>query len=166
MVPFAREGAEDLAGQLCEHFNAEKTVSAEVLRIPFSCQSLEELAEQIFLHATLQLPNVDRVIALGFPAYLMAHPVKILWLIQRCRQVDELRDDVGPNLAAGSLKGRVLEMIHGVEAKAFSQSRRIFVDSKVSQERIKRFTGFDADVLIPPRNNPALWPVTIERLLS
>ncbi len=155
VVPFVRNEAENLADLLCEQFNATPGAKAEVLRIPFS--PFEQLLEQMFLHRTLQLPNVDRVIALRFPAYLVPHPAKIIWLARWSHRFDDLCDPGESNLLQTSQEDRLRDILQPAEAEAFSRCRRIFAASKVTQERLKHCTGFDAEILVPPLNNPELF---------
>ena len=86
MAPFVRGGAEELAYHLNARLNATPGVRAEVLRVPFSWEPFERLANEIFINPMLRLLNVDRVIALKFPAYLIPHEQKILWLLHQYRQ--------------------------------------------------------------------------------
>jgi glycosyltransferase involved in cell wall biosynthesis len=157
VAPFVRRGAEELADHLCEQLNATDVVRAEVLRIPFSWEPFEELPEQIFLNCSLQLTNVDRVIALNFPAYLIPHSAKIIWLTHQCRQFDDLCMPGGSNLLPTSRADKLREMIRLAEAEAFSKCCRIFAGSKVIQDRLKRCTCLDVEVLMPPLNNPELF---------
>ena len=157
VVPFAPGGAEELADNLCEQLNATDLVRAEILRIPFSWESFEQFAEQIFLSYTLQLPNVDRVIALSFPAYLIPHPAKTIWLVKRCRRVDDPCDRVESNGSRTSREDRLREMIRLAKLEAFSKCHRFFTNSKATQERLMRCAGFEAEVLMPPLNNPELF---------
>ena len=165
-APFVGREAKELEDHLCERLNATHAVRAEVLRIPFSWEPLQELTEQIFLNCTLKLPNVDRVIALGFPAYLIPHSDKIIWLTRLCRRFDDLCEPGKSSLLKTAL-GDHCYIISAAEAESFSKCRRIFTASQVIRERLKRCTGFDAQVLIPPLDSfQASWPATIERLLS
>jgi glycosyltransferase involved in cell wall biosynthesis len=156
VVPFSPGGAEELADNLCEQLNATDLARAEILRIPFCGEPFEQFAEQIFLTSTLQLPNVDRVIALSFPAYLIPHPVKTIWLVQQCR-VEDPSDRLESNDSRTSREDRLLEMIRLAKREAFSKCHRVFTNSKVAQERLMRGTGFESEVLLPPLNNPELF---------
>jgi glycosyltransferase involved in cell wall biosynthesis len=157
MAPFVRDGAEQLAGHLCARLNVTRGVNAEVLRVPFSRERFERLADEIFLNRTLKLPNVDRVIALKFPAYIIPHHTKVLWLSNRCRQAYELPDRRESNIPESPRGEKIRELICRSDTEAFSKSRRIFSSSKVTQEWLNRYKGFDSEVLMPPLNNPELF---------
>jgi glycosyltransferase involved in cell wall biosynthesis len=157
MAPFVRGGAEELAHHLSAQLNATKGVQAEILRVPFSWEPFSRLADEIFLNRTLQLPNVDRVIALKFPAYLIPHHHKILWLLHQYRQAYDLRDRGESNIPATSDGEKICELIRRADAEAFSKCPRLFTISKVTQGRLQRYNGFAAEVLALPLNHPELF---------
>jgi glycosyltransferase involved in cell wall biosynthesis len=151
MLPFVREEAEEFAASLCAHLNARRGVKAELLRIPFSLKPSDRLADEIFLNRTLQLPKlpkVDRVIGLRFPAYLISHPAKVLWLLHPSWPTYTLPSRDAPT---------VPELIRRANGQAFSTCRRIFADCVGTSEGLKREYGVSADVLMPPLKNPELF---------
>src|SRR5882757_2539647 len=89
-VPFVRGGAEQLADSLVERLNATVGVEAELLRLPFSWTPADRVIEEILLNRCLRLYNVDRVIGLKFPAYLIPHDNKVVWLMHQFRQAYDL----------------------------------------------------------------------------
>ena len=89
-APFIRGGAEELADQLVARLNATSGIEAELLRVPFRSEPADRIVEQILLSQSLRLYNVDRVIGLKFPTYLIPHPTKILWLLHQFRQAYDL----------------------------------------------------------------------------
>ena len=157
MAPFVRGGAEELAYHLCSHLNATPGVRAEILRVPFSWEPFERLANEVFINRMLQLVNVDRVIALKFPAYLIPHDPKILWLLHQHRQAYDLRDRGESNIPDTPRGEKIRELIRRADAQAFSTCRRIFTISRVTQERLKRYNGFDSEILMTPLNNPGMF---------
>jgi glycosyltransferase involved in cell wall biosynthesis len=157
MAPFISGGAEGLAAHLCAHLNATPGIRAEVLRVPFSWEPFERLADEIFLNKVLKLQNVDTVIGLKFPAYLIPHDAKVVWLLHQYRQAYDLHDRGGSNIPDTPRGKQVIDLIRRADAEAFSACRRLFAISQVIQERLKRYNGFCAEVLIPPMNNPELF---------
>jgi glycosyltransferase involved in cell wall biosynthesis len=137
--------------------NATRGISAEVLRVPSSSERSERLADEIFINRALQLPTVDRVIALMFPAYIIPHHTKVIWLLHRLWQAHEPTDRAGPNLPEPSTEEKIRQWIWRCDFEAFSESRRIFTGSQVIRECLRRDNGFESDVLIPPLNNPELF---------
>ncbi|MGA8659483.1 MAG: hypothetical protein WB586_25455, partial [Chthoniobacterales bacterium] len=157
MAPFVRGGAEELASHLCAHLNSTAGVAAEVLRVPFSWEPFERLAEEIFLNRTLHLSNVDRVIGLKFPAYLVPHHTKVLWVLHQFRQAYDLRERGESNIPETPAGEKICEMVRRADAEVFSTCRSIFTLSEVTQDRLKRYNGVAAAILPQPINHPELF---------
>lgn len=156
MAPFVWGGAEELAA------NLEKNIilaghQAEVLRLPFQWEPAERIPSQMLLVRAMELMNVDHVVALKFPAYLIRHPKKTLWLLHQYRQAYDLFDAGQTNLPPGAEGERLRALIRNADDESFRESRHIFTNSEVTRERLARYNGFDAEVLLPPINDPALF---------
>jgi glycosyltransferase involved in cell wall biosynthesis len=156
MAPFIWGGAEELAVHL------EKNLilaghDAEVLRIPFQWEPALGIASQMLMVRALELWNVDRVIALKFPAYLIRHPHKTLWLLHQYRQAYDLFDAGQTNIPSGSAGEELRDVIRNADNVAFGESRRIFTNASVTKERLAKYNGFDAQVLPPPLNDAELF---------
>jgi glycosyltransferase involved in cell wall biosynthesis len=157
MAPFVRGGAEELASNLCARLNSTPGVRAELLRVPFSWEPFERLPDEIFLNRTLQLSNVDRVIGLKFPAYLIPHDTKVLWLLHQYRQAYDLRDRGESNIPQTPAGEKICELVRRADAEVFAGCRSLFTLSRTTQERLKRYNGVDAAVLMQPLNHPELF---------
>lgn len=153
-APFIRGGAEELTDHLVRQLNATKGVKAELLRVPFRWDPAERLIEEILLNRALRLINVDRVIGMKFPAYLIPHPNKTLWLMHQYRQAYDLYKPGMTNIGFDERGQRIIEIIRTADNACFSDSRGIFTNSPVVQKRLKTFNDFDATVLHPPLNDP------------
>jgi glycosyltransferase involved in cell wall biosynthesis len=157
MSPFVRGGAEELADHLCAHLNKTPGVQAELLRIPFAWEPFERLPEEIFLNRMLRLQNVDRMIALKFPAYFIPHETKVFWLLHQYRQAYDLRERGQSNIPETARGEEVLGLIRRSDNEAFSSAHKIFANSEVTRKRLKNYNSFDAEVLMPPLNHPELF---------
>ena len=155
-VPFVRGGAEELADNLVAALNATHGVQAELMRIPFRWTPSERLIDEILIHRQLRLWNVDRVLALKFPAYLIPHEEKVLWILHQFRQAYDL-GDVGQGLGDDGRDGEIKAAIREADNQCFRQSKALFVNSPVTQGRLARYNGFASDVLYPPLNDEALF---------
>ncbi len=156
MAPFVWGGAEELAA------NLEKNIilaghQAEVMRLPFQWEPASRIPSQMLLVRAMELWNVDHVVALKFPAYLIRHPKKTLWLLHQYRQAYDLFDAGQTNLPPGDEGDRLRTLIRNADDESFRESRRIFTNSEVTRQRLAKYNGFDAEVLLPPINDPALF---------
>ncbi len=157
MAPFVWGGAEELAVHLQTNLIAAGHQS-EVLRIPFQWEPATRIPSQMMMVRAFELWNVDRVIALKFPAYLIRHPHKTLWLLHQYRQAYDLFDAGQTNLPADQVGSDLRHLIHKADDECFRESRRIFTNSEVTRKRLTHYNGFDAEVLLPPLNDPELFP--------
>jgi glycosyltransferase involved in cell wall biosynthesis len=157
MSPFLRGGADELADDLCAHLNRTPGVQAELLRIPFAPEPFERLPDEIFLNRTLQVQNVDRMIALRFPAYLIPHEKKVFWLLHQYRQAYDLRCPSQSNIPDTPRGEEVIGMIRRSDNEVFSSAHKIFANSEITKKRLKHYNGFAAEVLLTPLNRPELF---------
>ena len=155
-APFLRGGAEELADHLVRELAATKGVEAELLRLPFAWTPTERLIEEVLIHQSFRLINVDRVIALKFPAYLVPHEHKTLWLLHQFRQAYDL-GDAGQGLGDDGREGAIKRAVRRADDLAFSATRRVFCNSPVTRDRLRRYNGREAEVLYPPLNDAALF---------
>ena len=92
--PFMSGGAETHASGLVRALR-EAGHEAEITTIPFQWAPPSELVHQMGLWRSLDLReangvSIDVVVAMKFPAYLINHPRKIIWLIHQQRTAYEL----------------------------------------------------------------------------
>lgn len=156
MAPFVWGGAEELAAHLQRNLLAEGH-EAEVLRIPFRWAPAEVVASQMLLVRALELWNVDRVIALKFPAYLIRHPNKTVWLLHQFRQVYDLFDAGHSHVGADQVGDQIRTLVRGGDSEGLSESRLLFSNSEITKRRLKKYNNLDAEVLLPPLNDPELF---------
>jgi glycosyltransferase involved in cell wall biosynthesis len=97
--------------------------------------------------------RVDQVISLRFPAYAVRHENHVVWLNHRMREYYDLWERFSGNL---SVKNRIKEgirraLIHRVDRYLLTRrARRLFVISATVQARLRRWGGYDSQVLYPP----------------
>jgi len=166
-APFARGGAEQLAERLVARI-AELGHAAELVRVPFRREPSAVLPKQLAIASHIDLSAADRVIALRFPAHLIPHESKVLWLLQPDGEADGPAD--APGVPGGEDDDPVREHLAAAERRAFAESRAIFVDSPAARDRLRRSHGVDAEVLPAPidgdeSSRPA-WSAVLERLLA
>jgi len=156
MAPFVWGGAEELAVNLQKNLIIAGHDS-EVLRIPFQWEPASRITSQMLMVRALELWNVDKVIALKFPAFYIRHPDKTLWLLHQYRQAYDLYDVGQTNLPVGQEGDDIRSLITNADNEAFAESRRVFTNSEVTRRRLKKYNDFDASILLPPINDPELF---------
>lgn len=159
MAPFIWGGAEELAVHLQKNLIIAGH-KAEILRIPFQWEPAERIPSQMLMVRAFELWNVDHVIALKFPAYLIRHPNKTLWLLHQYRQAYDLYDVGQTNIPTGQAGDELRALIKAADEESFSESRNIFTNSEVTRQRLLHYNGFNAKVLPPPINDPEIFSNT------
>jgi glycosyltransferase involved in cell wall biosynthesis len=93
---------------------------------------------------------VDLVIGTKFPSYVVKHPNKVVWLVHQFRQAYELdRTDLGQ--FSESAEDRALRRaVHRLDGVALSEARKLAAISQNVADRLRRNTGLEAEVLLPP----------------
>ena len=157
MAPFVWGGAEELAVHLQKNLVIAGH-QAEILRIPFQWEPAARIPSQMLMVRAFELWNVDQVIALKFPAYLIRHPKKTLWLLHQYRQAYDLFDAGQTNISTGESGQELRQLIKNADEEAFRECRQLFSNSEVTRQRLRKYNpGVEADVLPPPLNDPELF---------
>jgi glycosyltransferase involved in cell wall biosynthesis len=156
MQPFIWGGAEELAHHLVRNLRL-RGVNAEVMRIPFSWDPAERLIDEMLLSRSLRVENVDRVIALKFPTYLVPHDNKVLWLLHQYRQAYDLWDAQPSQVSRSRRDIEIRDIVRANDNAAFAQARHIYTIADVTAKRLEFYNGVKADVLRHPLNDPELF---------
>ena len=157
-VPFIRGGAEILAGNLRDALLSAGH-EAELAVIPFKHYPPERIPEHMLACRLLDLSEscgvrIDRVIALKFPAYLIPHPNKVIWLLHQHRTAYELWD----HPAAGDLihfpNGLVVrEAIRQADRELIPEARAVYTLSNNVSGRLRRYCDLNSEPLYNPPAN-------------
>lgn len=126
---------------------------AEIVSVPFKWYPPAELIHQMALWRSLDLSEsngipIDMVIALRFPAYLVRHERKVVWLIHQHRTAYELWDH--PSFADISHHDEgedVRDLIQRADRIALGEAKRIFTNSANVRDRLWRSLGIPAEPL-------------------
>jgi glycosyltransferase involved in cell wall biosynthesis len=161
-VPFIRGGAEILADNLRDAFVAAGH-EAELVSIPFKHYPPARIPDHILACRLLDLTEtcgvrIDRVIGLKFPAYLIPHPDKVIWLLHQHRTAYELWD----HPRAGDLiqypDGPVIrEAIRQADRELIPEAKAVYTLSKNVSGRLRRYSGIDSEPLYNPPAHAQLF---------
>lgn len=132
-VPFHPDAGDELAGALCGALR-EHGHEAELIRLPFRADPPERVVEQMLAVRLVNLDNVDRAVALRFPAYLLAHGHRAVWLQRRAPAL--------PAAAARSARA--------AERAFLDEADRLYAPSALSARELASDTGLRAAVLYAP----------------
>jgi glycosyltransferase involved in cell wall biosynthesis len=146
--PFVRGGTELLANELVKAL-LEAGHQADLVEVPFNLQDPERIADQMLACALMNMQSangdkVDRLVALKFPAYLIQHPNKVVWLVHQYRAAYDLWDHSLGGLREAPRGGIVRDMVHRADAKMRSEAKALFTISANVSRRVRRFWNVDA----------------------
>ena len=153
-VPFVRGGAEILAEGLMHALRAQGH-AAEIVAIPFKWYPPERILDQVLACRLLDVSEsggdpVDRVIGLKFPAYLIPHPHKVLWLLHQFRTAYELWDNSFGDLHQYPNGPQVRDAIQRLDQRLIPEAKGVFTISKNVSSRLWRYCGIDSVPLYHP----------------
>ena len=147
-VPFLQGGAENLAVALDAKFR-EFGHQSILVRIPFRWDPPEKIGEQIVASRLFRFPHIDRVVALKFPAYYVSHPDKVVWLLHQFRQAYDWWG-APQGLPQSSAGRQIRRTICAADDEYLREARKLYTNSTVTGERLRRFNGIASEVLLPP----------------
>ena len=156
MAPFVWGGAEELVENLQKQLILAGH-QAEIMRIPFQWEPAERIPSQMLMVRSLELYNVDRVIAFKFPAYLIRHSHKTLWLVHQYRQAYDLYDAGQSNIPKNDEGNALRSCIFNADNQNFSECRKIYTNSSVTRDRLLKYNNVNSTVLLPPINDDKLF---------
>lgn len=154
-VPFIRGGAELLAEGLRDALCAAGH-EAELVNVPFKWYPPEKILDHMLACRLLDLTEVagtpvDLLICLKFPAYLIPHPNKVLWILHQHRTAYELWDHpVLGDLIFSPNGVAVRDAIRQADRQIIPEAKSLFALSGNVAKRLRDFCGIDGEPLYPP----------------
>ncbi len=160
-VPFVRGGAEIHAESLV---NALKLAGheVEIVAIPFKWYPSERILDMMLASRLLDVSEsngkkIDLVIGLKFPAYLIPHQNKVLWILHQHRDAYDLWGSEFCGLSKYANGLQIRETIINADNKVFHECKAIYTNSKTVAQRLKKFNNFNSIPLYHPPKNADLF---------
>ena len=169
-VPFIRGGAEIHAEGLRDAL-VRAGHEAEIFAIPFKWYPPEKILDHMLACRLLDVSEVagtrvDRLIGLRFPAYLIPHPNKVLWILHQHRTAYDLWDHSLSDLVYYPNGSQVRDAIEQADRKLIPEARAVFANSRNVAQRLKRYCDIDATPLYhPPPNADKFYAASAEDYL-
>lgn len=153
-APFVSGGAEEHARRLLEELR-EAGHKVEAVTIPFNWATPESIIDHAVAAANIDISGffgepIDLMIGLRFPAYLMQHPNKVIWLIHQYREAYDLWEAGHSGLLHHPKGNLVRQIIQDMDSHALGNTTRLFANSRNVASRLKKFNGIGADPLYHP----------------
>ena len=157
-VPFIRGGAELHAEGLKQALIASGH-EVEIVAVPFKWYPPQRVLDHMLACRLLDLTEVagtpvDLMIGLKFPAYLIPHPNKVLWILHQHRSAYELWDHPSLSDLIYYPDGLVVrDAIRQADRNLIGEAKAVFANSKNVARRLKEFCGISAKPLYHPPPN-------------
>ena len=155
-IPFVSGGAESHAEGLKSALIAAGH-EADIVAVPFNPAVPERIPDQMLACRLLDVTEihgsaVDRLIALKFPAYLIPHPNKVVWVLHQHRAAYDLWTYPFEDLSASPRGVLVREAIRRADQQ-LAEAKAVFANSKNIANRLGHFCGISSVPLYhpPPR---------------
>jgi len=156
-VPFTTGGAESHVDGLRRAL-IHAGYNAEVVALPFKWYPPAEIMRSALAWRLLDLSEangkpVDLVIGMKFPAYLVAHERKVLWIMHQYRAAYNLWDTPFDDLSTYPDGAQVREWIRNADNRLIPEAKKVFANSKTVAERLRRYNKIESQLLYhpPPR---------------
>ncbi|MBA2503098.1 MAG: glycosyltransferase family 4 protein [Pyrinomonadaceae bacterium] len=153
-VPFTTGGGELHVEHLRRAF-VEADYNAEVVALPFKWYPPVEIMRGTFAWRMLDLTQangkpVDLVIGMKFPAYTVAHPNKVLWIMHQHRSAYNLFNTPFDDLSTYPEGARVREFIRHCDNRFIPEAKRVFANSQTVAERLLHYNKIESTPLYHP----------------
>ncbi|MBB5695237.1 glycosyltransferase family 4 protein [Muricoccus pecuniae] len=152
-VPLVGGGYRFIVDWLKERL-VERGHEVEVLYLPFVDEP-EDVLPQMAAFRMVRLDDYfDRVITFRPPAHAVRHRCKVVWFIHHIRVFYDLWDTehrpVADDAAGRALRAAIMR----ADNAALAEAHRVFTNSRVVGDRLRRFNGVESEVLYPPVQQP------------
>jgi glycosyltransferase involved in cell wall biosynthesis len=148
-VPFVWGGAEIQAAALVEQMR-QHGHQVELVRLPFRWYPSEKVLDHMLAARLTRIEGVDRVIGFKFPAYLVPHDDKVMWILHQHRQVYDMwgtpYQDLPDTAAGRALRQAIID----ADQQFLPEASRLLVTSGVNAARMRKFNGLEPEILYPP----------------
>ncbi len=153
-VPFTRGGAESHVEGL-QRALVEAGHQVEVAALPFKWYPPAEIMRSAMAWRMLDLTesngqSIDLVVGMKFPAYLAAHPNKVLWILHQHRSAYNLWGTQYDDLSTYPEGSRIREWIKHCDEKFIPEAKRVFANSRTVASRLRHYNNLASEVLYHP----------------
>jgi glycosyltransferase involved in cell wall biosynthesis len=156
-VPFTTGGAESHVEGLRRAL-IHAGHNAEIVALPFKWYPPSEIMRSALAWRLLDLSEangkpVDLVIGMKFPAYLVAHERKVLWIMHQYRSAYNLWDTPFDDLSTYPDGAQVREWIRQADNRLIPTAKKVFANSRTVADRLRRYNQIESEPLYhpPPR---------------
>lgn len=156
-VPFVNGGAEVHVANL-KHALIEAGHEADVVALPFKWYPPREIIRSALAWRMLDVTEangkpVDMVIGMKFPAYLVEHPRKVLWVIHQYRSAYDMAGTEYDDFQGYADGTSTRLFVKQADEKLIPRALKVYANSQNVAARMLRFNNIHSEPLYhpPPR---------------
>jgi glycosyltransferase involved in cell wall biosynthesis len=152
-LPFVNGGSRFIVEWLAEELRKHGH-QTEIIWLPF-VETPDTMFRQMMAYRMIDLAEkADKLIAFRPPAYVIPHPNKTLWFIHHFRKYYDSWGSALCKVSGDSRSQAFRSRLIAADTTAIGEAKRIFTNSRVVSDRLKRFNGLASEVLYPPIYQP------------
>lgn len=108
------------------------------------------LFKQMAAFRFVDLAAADRIICFRPQSHLIRHPHKIIWFIHHLRPFYDLWDSEYRGFPADAAHRGIRDALRTVDTAALHEAKKVFSNSQVVSDRLRRYNDIDSEPLYPP----------------
>lgn len=152
-VPLVNGGGRFIVDWLHEKLR-ERGHLVETIYIPFT-EEIDHIFPQMTAIRMMDLEDhFDLVVAIRPPAHMVRHPRKVVWFIHHLRAFYDLWGTHYCPMADTSVNRAFRASMMAADNIALREAHKLFTNSQVVRDRLRRFNNIEAEVLYPPVFRP------------
>jgi glycosyltransferase involved in cell wall biosynthesis len=98
----------------------------------------------------IELPKSDLLITFRPQAHLLKHSRKVVWFIHHMRAYYDLWNSEYRGFELSDENLKVRQIVHDMDNEALYEAQRIYSNSSITSNRLKKFNGIESEILYPP----------------
>jgi glycosyltransferase involved in cell wall biosynthesis len=129
-------------------------IEGDTIEIPYLSHWEEMLDQMLALRLIDVSEDADVLVAIRPPSYLLNHPNKRLWFIHHHRGAYDLWGTPWQDPPSTPEGLAMRDAIHGSDNIYLREAQRIFTNSQIVADRLRKFNDLEGTVLYPPLGHP------------
>lgn len=155
-LPHVKGGGRFIVDWLHEKLT-ERGYPTQIVYIPYT-DELDHILPQMAAIRAMKLDDYfDRVITIRPPAHLVQHRCKVIWFIHHLRMFYDLWQTPYCSVADDASGRAMRSAIMAADTNGLAEARRLFTNSRVVGDRVRKFNGIDSQILYPPVLRPEMF---------
>jgi glycosyltransferase involved in cell wall biosynthesis len=156
-VPLVGGGARFIVDWLREKLE-EHGHQVETVYVPSNETDPETVLPQMAAFRMMRLGDYfERVVTFRPPSHVVRHPRKVVWFIHHFRMFYDMWDTPYRPVPDRAPQRALRDAVIRADTAALREAHRVFTNSRVVGDRLRRFNGVDSEVLYPPVLRPELF---------